>query len=289
MHDHTLSLPAPLEANPGIGTTFEVGFSNDEREWSESGDLIEILSAIMHEAGHRFERQEKWIAHDSGFMIQPQLVELTPRDDGRISTVSTVECHHPQLLPQGTFEYQHSIGENTTEALRSGLKAWAATDFVALLAAASGSNDTCMTMQMTLPAENGQPERGRRIVFGPVSHYRQHPPAEAEATAEATDPAGSPDNPHDSEDGFCPCCLFTRSIDAFEPLLKTEGTLCLRLFAFRDNEGETQSDCRLNGEDWTSGTEALRRYAETWPQAGMEFRKQYVIIHDDFDVAADSL
>ena len=52
----------------------------------------------------------------------------------------------------------------------------------------------------------------------------------------------------------------------------------LRLYAARDENGEPQADCRINGEDWEPGKEALRDYAGTWTPAGYEFRKQYVVL-----------
>jgi hypothetical protein len=39
-----------------------------------------------------------------------------------------------------------------------------------------------------------------------------------------------------------------------------------------------QADCRVNGEDWSAGAEALRAYVTRWPDRGFEFRKQYVVI-----------
>jgi hypothetical protein len=53
----------------------------------------------------------------------------------------------------------------------------------------------------------------------------------------------------------------------------------LRLFATRDGKGAKQADCRVNGNDWEKGAEALRKYVTTWPGTGFEFRKQYVVLH----------
>jgi hypothetical protein len=46
----------------------------------------------------------------------------------------------------------------------------------------------------------------------------------------------------------------------------------------RDANGDPQADCRVNGDDWDKGTEALRKYVGTWPAAGFEMRKQYVVV-----------
>jgi len=50
------------------------------------------------------------------------------------------------------------------------------------------------------------------------------------------------------------------------------------LLATREKDGSTQADCRINGAEWETGKEALRAYAETWPHAGFEMRKQYVVL-----------
>ena len=43
-------------------------------------------------------------------------------------------------------------------------------------------------------------------------------------------------------------------------------------------EGRIEADCRVNGVDRPEGAAALVRYAQTWPDRGFEYRKQYVCI-----------
>ena len=52
----------------------------------------------------------------------------------------------------------------------------------------------------------------------------------------------------------------------------------IRLFATRNAEGVTQADCRINGIDWPPGVAALLKYVATWPDRGLEYRKQFVAI-----------
>jgi len=52
------------------------------------------------------------------------------------------------------------------------------------------------------------------------------------------------------------------------------------LFAMRNSQGHAEADCRVNGEEFEPGKLALRKYVETWPEAGIEFRKQYVVIQN---------
>jgi hypothetical protein len=52
----------------------------------------------------------------------------------------------------------------------------------------------------------------------------------------------------------------------------------IRLFAGRGEDGSAQADCRVSGEDWEDGKRALLNYVDSWPQAGLELRKQYVVM-----------
>lgn len=123
-----------------------------------------------------------------------------------------------------------------------------------------------MMMEMTLPPEGGRPELVRRAVLGPVAHYRQREPADAGEHG--------PDD-HD----FCPCCMVTRSFEAFRGLFQEDAFYGILLFASRNPDNTTEADCRVNGEDWEPGAHALREYARAWPDGGFEFRKQYVVLH----------
>ena len=84
--------------------------------------------------------------------------------------------------------------------------------------------------------------------------------------------------PSDAEHPFCPCCFLTNTFDAFKALMESDRFYGIRLFAARGEDGSPQADCRVNGQDWEDGKRALLGYVETWPQAGLEFRKQYVVM-----------
>jgi hypothetical protein len=64
----------------------------------------------------------------------------------------------------------------------------------------------------------------------------------------------------------------------FKDFIQRDEFFGLRLFAVRNPDGTAQADCRVNGEEWEPGKAALREYVQTWPDAGMEFRKQYVVL-----------
>jgi hypothetical protein len=186
-------------------------------------------------------------------------------DDGGVRTVTTMQTHHPTLSSDGVFEYQHSTGNSIADSTSKGIDQWVQTDFVVLLDALRPQPENCTAMEMEFPASDGKPARVRRAILGPVAHFMLKSPIELEENTPEEHP-------------FCPCCMLTKSFEAFRDLIEGAGFYCLRLFAARDPEGVPQADCRVNGEDWERGAQALREYVTTWPPAGYEFRKQYVVL-----------
>jgi hypothetical protein len=150
---------------------------------------------------------------------------------------------------------------------------WVATDFVVLVEATRPAPEACMTLQMELPARDNRPAHVGRAILGPVAHLQQHPAADASGDSCPRSEGAA------EEHSFCPCCLLTRSFDAFKDLWKADGFFAQRLLAARFEDGIPQANCRVNGQDWERGAEALRRYVTTWPNARVEFRKQYVVLH----------
>ena len=256
--------PPPLcpSNTAGIGTAGKVGLSNGKRSWTEHFDVVSEAAAAFKSRGHTVTSHETWLEHgDSGFLIQPQLTELQPLEDGGIRTVTTMQVNHPTLIPAGVFEYQHSTGDTVVSSLTNGFDQWVQMDFVTLLDALRVRAESCTMMEMTFPAKDGKPELVRRAVLGPVTYLAQSPP-------DATD--GHPP--------ICPCCMLTNSFEAFRDLIEGDAFYGLRLFALRNENGEPGADCRVNGDDWEKGAQALRAYARSWPPAGYEFRKQYIVL-----------
>src|SRR5262249_4257743 len=54
---------------------------------------------------------------------------IEPLERGGIYTVTTVQMHHPTLIPDGVFEYQHAWGETVAEAMDNGFDQWFQVDF----------------------------------------------------------------------------------------------------------------------------------------------------------------
>jgi len=262
-----VSRPAPplVKANPGRGTAAKATLSKDGRPWTDEVDLVAIAAKTLARHDHGVEIGSGWLHHaESGFAIVPQIVAVEPLTDGGVRTVTTIQVNHPTLAPDGVFEYQHATGDGLDEAISSGFSQWAELDFTPLLDALQPQAKSCATMVMTFPERDGRPPRKRRAVLGPPVRMGRQPAA----------PAGDEDDGH----CFCPCCLLTNSFETFSPLIEGDQLYCLRLFAFRDENGVPAADCRVNGEDFEDGAQALREYAKSWRPAGIEYRKQLVVL-----------
>ncbi|MCI2263561.1 DUF6348 family protein [Xanthomonas indica] len=240
--------------------------------------LQQLLLQVLQREGHAATLHEDGVVLGNGLHLLTELVDLAELRRG-VRTASCIRVHHRSLFPDGIVEFQHSIGEDTEASLASGFTTWARTDLVALSEAVSAPAEArCMTLQMEFPVKaEAQAAVRRTVVLGPVAHMNGDA-----ARAAAGD---------DTEHAFCPCCLFTNSLDALMPLLqRDQRMLGIRLFASRDADGEVAADCRVNGEDFPDGVACLRRYAETWPALGaMEFRKQYAVVRLPEPVVPDTM
>lgn len=255
--------PTTNPANPGQGNRLTAAFADGEKTWTEEADLVDLAAEILEQHGHDTEHHGSWLRHaDTGLVIQPLLVSYQPVHKQGVRTTTTVEVSHPQAFPAGLFEYQHSAGRDLNESIRKGFDQWARLDLVTLLDALKPKPETCLVLEMRFGSDDDA--LARRAVLGPVAHYAVNPPP-----AEPGDEAHPP---------FCGCCLLTNCFEPFQGLMRADAFYGVRLFAALDENGQPQADCRVNGEDFEAGAEALRRYATTWPPAGYEFRKQYVVL-----------
>lgn len=226
-------------------------------------DIVSEAAAALAQEGIATQRH----GHDLhleglGLIVSPRGIDIQEAQNGGIRTSTIVQVSHPELIPDGLYEYQHALGDDVVSSITSGFTQWAQLDLPVLCDIMRDEPEDCSTLEMTFPDEGeGEGEHKRRILLGPTGHMVR-PPAPGE---------------EEDEHPFCPCCLTTNCLEAFAPLLKEKETLGLRLFAARDAEGETSADCRVNGEEFAPGIAALRAYAESWPERGFEFRKQYVV------------
>jgi Family of unknown function (DUF6348) len=221
-------------------------------EVGSAEDLAQRLVHALNAAGHRARRLDTRVETDDGFLLQPKGPDVVPLGIGSVRTCTTVSLAHPTLLPQGTFEFQHATGADAAAALDKGFAAWVGLDYAVLADALRVEPRHCMSLVID----------ARRVVLGPVAHLVAQPL-----------PARDEDHP------FCPCCLFTHALAALKPVIDDAGTHGMRLFAARTADGGFEADCRVDGEDWPAGAAALADYARTWRGEGLEFRKQYALVH----------
>ncbi|HEX7380245.1 MAG TPA: DUF6348 family protein [Pirellulales bacterium] len=234
--------------------------------------LLQSLSTLLQQRGRSVDVVEDYLRDSaSGYIFRPQLVETRPLADRGVHTVTAVEVYHSRVMSEPIFEYQHAAGD---ASIASGFEQWADLDLPPLLDALRPKAEACLTLELTSPATEGKPAYGRRVVLGPVGQYPSAPAPEPTNAGLAFDASNT-----DGEHPFCACCLFTRSFLAFKTLIDDDAFFGIRLYAARDLEGNPQADCRVNGHDFEPGAAALREYVKTWPGAGFEFRKQYVVLH----------
>ena len=225
-------------------------------------DYVELAARVMEQRGYHVIKHDTWLEHrDSGIAVRPRLVDFFSASQSHVQTASTVMTTHPRLAPDGVLEYQHAVGATLSEALREGFDQWLQLDFIVLLDALKEKAEHCSALEFKYPRSDG-PEFVRRALLGPIGHIRAHPERV----------------PADVAHPFCPCCLLTNTYRAFGTFIQRDGFFGIRLLAIRNDDGSAQADCRINGEDWETGRRALCDYVHTWPQAGFEVRKQYVVL-----------
>ena len=230
-------------------------------------DVIQLAARIFEEQGHPVARQEEWLVHrHANLVFGPHLVTTQSLKDGRVHSVTTITTLHPKLPPDGVFEFQHGVGRNLPEAIRSGFEQWCQQDLPVLTDIDRDKAENCTILHITYPPRDDAPVRNRRALLGPVAHFRQPAP-----------PGTMPDVPAEEDHPFCPCCLLTNTFAAFRPFVDADEFFAIRLVAVR-NAGSPQADCRINGHDWEEGRQALCEYASRWPPSRYEMRKQYVVL-----------
>ncbi len=252
--------PALSKTNPGDGSTFKIGVANRRESWEEEVDLVKCLSEVLKSQKLEHAIHDGWLMLESGFTLQPQIVAIEPSEDGGLSSTTTIEVGHQDLIPNGLFEYQHAARDDPIGSISKGFQYWIDTDLIVLLESLNRDLINCTSLRKTFH----DPESGafeRRIVLGPTAHF----------VTDTTDM-------EKYEHSFCPCCLFMNSVEAFGNHLENKEFFGVRLFAMREDDGNIDADCRINGEDFAAGREALIKYVNTWPDRGFEFRKQYVCI-----------
>ena len=198
----------------------------------------------------------------NGLRLEPFLMACEQASKHRFQTTTVIEVSHPRIFPNPLFEYQHASGTSQHDALGKGFASWASMDLVTLIDACQTTLEHCAVLEVSYAQSDDESVYRRQVLLGPMAHFQQYPPRALE------------------EHEFCPCCLFSNSMSAFSELLQSRDFLGVRLYASRDADGNCEADCRVNGHDFPAAVQLLCDYANLWPDAGMEYRKQYVVIRN---------
>ena len=198
----------------------------------------------------------------NGLRLEPFLMACEQASKHRFQTTTVIEVSHPRIFPNPLFEYQHASGTSQHDALGKGFASWASMDLVTLIDACQTTLENCAVLEVSYAQSDDEAVYRRQVLLGPMAHFQQYPPRALE------------------EHAFCPCCLFSNSMPAFSDLLQSRDFLGVRLYVSRDADGNCEADCRVNGHDFPAAVQLLCDYANLWPDAGMEFRKQYVVIRN---------
>lgn len=225
---------------------------------------LKLLHAAMKSIDRSARLEIDHVSLTNGMRVRTQHIETHRFANGGVRTSTATLASHDRAFPEGLHEYQHATGSDEETSLANGYDAWVRMDLTTILDALAPEPRNCTMMTVNLPALADGTERVRQAVFGPNGRY-------AKAPAQPVEGDGH---------GFCPCCLFTNSIDAFQDALASNELLGVRLFASRDDDGSFSADCRINGQDHPAALPLLIDYARSWPGEGREFRKQYVVIRN---------
>ena len=114
--------PRVSPGNPGDISTFAINFEKGEESWDEQIDLTELLLAALQERDIPATRDEAWLRTGDGFWLLPQLVSAQLSEDGNMRTSTTIQAWHPELAPEGVFEYQHSISNEDAVSASAGAR-----------------------------------------------------------------------------------------------------------------------------------------------------------------------
>lgn len=232
----------------------------------QKGWDMELLNSEIE--GH------KWIyVKNNGYYLLPQLIDLYYDENDKLNLSATIQIHHKELFPEGIFEYIYpqTNENNIIDGLFSLFKTWVDLDWETLCDCLNPTDKSkYMSAKISFDEEN---KKVRQVYYGAVLSYPNIDIEDAKTKGIDVEPY---------IDEFCPCCLFTKSMEAFDNQIKDfNKNYAIRLFALKAPDGELDADCRVNGEEYPEAEKYLKEYAKTWKDCDIvKLRKQYVVIRN---------
>ncbi|HEY1695677.1 MAG TPA: DUF6348 family protein [Polyangiaceae bacterium] len=226
-------------------------------------DVVGLAQTVLAKAGIAVERRDDDLRLvELGLTFSPRCVSARAVDEG-VRTSTVVRTAHATLFPRPTVEYQHAGGEDLEASLASGFEDWVSVDLPVVFDALRAAPAACLSVRFDPDPAKNRLRAPCRVLLGPSSYVVERPAP------------GDEDSEHPP---VCPCCMWMNCFEALEPLLQRDATCGVRLYAARAPGGAAIADCRVDGEDFEPGKLALAAYARTWPDRGLQFRKQYAIV-----------
>ena len=122
-------IPPLRQDNPGDGAF--VDYRVEETGELQQFDLTAMLQQALASESVRSKPHKQALELENGLILQPRFFDCESHSNG-MRTATTIQVDHPQLLPGGLFEFQHSLGPDFGQSLRLGFEQWALTDLATL-------------------------------------------------------------------------------------------------------------------------------------------------------------
>lgn len=239
-----------------------VNVSGNQYGIHQEGDplLLEMLRTALTAKGESATVENGFLRASNQVSVSMLAMESVALGADRHRTAIRVSVSHPVWFPEGFTEYQHALGKTETDAFAACIQQWLAQDWIVIADAVRETPKDCAVIELPVAGAENQVSGYRQILLGPVAHLVQTPSGKKE------------------EHPFCPCCFVTEVMDHLHKELQSQAFLGIRFFVSRDQQGKLAVDCRCNGENLEALVPVLTKYAERWPQQGLEFRKQFVVV-----------
>jgi len=253
--------PSLASENPGVGVKLKLQKTSGDFQIINLADILE--SAFINK-GYEVVNEGLCIRIvGTDFIVTPTSVKVAPKGNGW-STTTTIQVDSQLAFQKPIFEFQHESADQPIQSILKGFQNWIDYELSVLLDVIEENPENSAGVAFRWQTAKGA--EVRKVTFGPIIWFRMQP------NNSILEPTGHL---------FCRCCMYNdkRISGALAELLRSERVYGIKLFAFRDQDGMTSADCRVNGVAYNPGKSALLEYAKQWAQNGSEYRKQYLSFH----------
>lgn len=197
--------------------------------------LLGIKSSVPYKNGVKLETE--------GFIIIPNQIDL--RNNSHETEVTLGFCvHHDTLLPSSIEDTIYALGESTEQAIGNAIRLWVEGTLPVLHYLHHGPMELSSVTKIALSSRiNSTSVQTYELICGPVQNdtkearKKETPEKESKIIEALQDPLSS----H----------------------LQEEETFCIVANITKKGE-EIRTQCTINNEAWSAGSEALHYWADHW-------------------------